>query len=192
MLEALQAHGVITLPAKRVKKDPVRRVPAFQEHPAAPPVEGPLASVSPISLRLVTTPEDRERWRAYLQTYHYLGYKHPFGAHLGYLIVSEARQQELGCFVFSASAAWTLAPRDQWIGWEDKHRKKLLSNILSNDRFLLVPWVKVPHLASHALSLATKQIADDWLRVHGYRPVLIETFVDPGRYSGTCYRAANW
>jgi len=192
LLEALEDHGVITLPSKRDRKAPVRRVPAFDEHPASPPVEGPLDSVAPVSLQLVNSQEDRERWKAYLQTYHYLGYKHPFGAHLGYLIVSEPRQQELGCLVFSASASWALAPRDRWIGWEDKHRKKLLSLILSNDRFLIFPWVQVPHLASHALSLATKQIADDWVRVHGYRPVLIETFVDPTRYSGACYRAANW
>jgi len=192
LLESLEENGVITLPSKRETKKPVRRVPTFNEHPASPLVEGSLSAITPISLRLVTAQEDRERWKAYLQTYHYLGYKHPFGAHLGYIIVSEPLQQELGCFVFSASAAWALAPRDRWIGWEKKHRQKLLSLILSNDRFLIFPWVKVPHLASHALSLATNQIADDWVRVHGYRPVLIETFVDPTRYSGTCYQAANW
>ncbi len=192
LLESLEAIDVISLPRKRVTKTRVRRVPSFDEHPASPPVECPLSSVTPITLRLVRSREDRERWKAYLQTYHYLGYKHPFGAHLGYFIVSEARQQELGCLVFSASAAWALAPRDQWIGWDKKHREKLLQLILSNDRFLIFPWVKVPHLASHALSLVTKRIADDWVRLHGYRPALIETFVDPSRFSGTCYRAANW
>ncbi len=192
LLEALEAYEVITLPSKQFRKPQVRRVPAFDEHPPMPPVEATLDSIAPVSLRLVTSQEDRERWKAYLQTYHYLGYKHPFGAHLGYFIVSESRQQELGCLVFSASASWALAPRDQWIGWEDKHRKKLLSLILSNDRFLIFPWVQVPHLASHALSLATKQIADDWVHAYGYRPVLIETFVDPSRYKGTCYQAANW
>lgn len=192
LLEALEEYGVITLPPKRARKPQVRRVPSFEEHPASPPVEGPLDLVTPITLRMVTTQKDRERWKAYLQTYHYLGYKHPFGAHLGYLIVSEPLQQELGCFVFAASAAWALAPRDQWIGWDKKHREKLLQLILSNDRFLIFPWVKVPHLASHALSLATNRIADDWVHLHGYRPSLIETFVDPIRFSGTCYRAANW
>jgi len=192
LLDELEEHGVITLPPKRTRRKQVRQVPTFAEHPANPPVESPLASVTPISLRPVTTPEDRKRWKAYLQTYHYLGYKHPFGAHLGYLIVSEPLQQELGCFVFTASAAWALAPRDQWIGWEKKHREKLLQLILSNDRFLIFPWVTVPNLASHVLSLATNQIAQDWVRAHGYRPVLIETFVDTTRYSGTCYQAANW
>ena len=192
LLEALEEYEVITLPSKRARKPQVRRVPSFEEHPASPPVEGPLDLVTPITLRVVTTKEDRERWKAYLQTYHYLGYKHPFGAHLGYFIVSEPLQQELGCFVFAASAAWALAPRDQWIGWDKKHREKLLQLILSNDRFLIFPWVKVPHLASHALSLATHRIADDWVHLHGYRPSLIETFVDPTRFSGTCYQAANW
>ena len=192
LLDTLEAEGVIVAPSKRVRKAQVRRVPAFDEHPASPPVQGPLDGVTPVSLRLVRTQEDRERWKAYLQTYHYLGYRHPFGAHLGYFIVSESRQQELGCLVFSASASWALAPRDQWIGWGEEQRKKALSLILSNDRFLIFPWVEVPHLASHALSLATKRIADDWVRAYGYRPVLIETFVDPTRYTGACYRAANW
>lgn len=192
LLEALEEHGVISLPPKMARKPQVRRVPRFEEHPASPPVEGPLESVTPVTLRLVTTQEDRERWKAYLQTWHYLGYRHPFGAHLGYLIASEPLQQELGCFVFAGSAAWALAPRDQWIGWDKKHREKLLQLILSNDRFLIFPWVKVPHLASHVLSLVTKRIADDWIRLHGYRPSLIETFVDPTRFSGTCYQAANW
>lgn len=192
LLEALEAHEVIKLPAKKFRKPQVRRVPAFDEHPPRPAVEGKLGIAAPISLRLVTSQEDRERWKAYLQTHHYLGYKQPFGAHLCYFIFSEALQQELGCLLFSASASWALAPRDRWIGWEEKHRKKLLPLILSNDRFLIFPWVQVQHLASHVLSLATKQIADNWLHAYGYRPVLIETFVDPSRYKGTCYQAANW
>jgi hypothetical protein len=192
LLQALEDQGVLQLPAKREAMARVQRIPAFDEHPACPPVEGLLESVGPISLRAVETPEERERWRAYIQTHHYLGYKRPFGAYLGYFIVSEALGQELGCFVFSASASWALAPRDQWIGWDKKHRGKLLPQILRNSRFLIFPWVKVPHLASHALSLATKRIADDWVRAYAYRPVLIETFVDPSRFAGSCYRAANW
>jgi hypothetical protein len=134
----------------------------------------------------------REQWKAYLQTYHYLGYRQPVGPHLGYFMVSGPGKVRLGCLLFSASAAWALAPRDRWIGWDLQHRKKLLPLVLSNDRFLIFPWVEVPHLASHALSLATGQVAEDWMRAFGYRPVLIETFVDPTRFAGTCYRAANW
>jgi len=134
----------------------------------------------------------RERWKAYLETFHYLGYRQPVGAHLGYWIVSQPSHRPLGCLLFSASAAWALAARDRWIGWDFKHKQKLLYRVLSNDRFLIFPWIEVPNLASHALSLATRQIGDDWVRAFGYRPVLIETFVDPTVFSGTCYRAANW
>ena len=170
----------------------MRRVPAFVEHPETPPINDTLNAIGPITLQRITSKEDREDWKAYIQTYHYLGYKHPVGAHIGYFIVSEARQQKLGCLLFSASAAWALAPRDKLIGWEKKHRQKLLHLILSNNRFLIFPWINVPNLASQALSLATKQIGDDWLDAHGYRPVLIETFVDTSKYAGTCYQAANW
>lgn len=192
LLEELESHGIVTLPAKRKTKAPARRIPAFDEHPKAPPINDTLDSVGPITLHRVTSKEDRECWKAYLQTYHYLGYKHPVGAHLGYFVVSEARQQKLGCLLFSASAAWALAPRDELIGWEKKHRQKLLHLVISNDRFLIFPWINVPNLASQVLSLATKQIGDHWLSAYGYRPVLIETFVDTTKYSGTCYRAANW
>ncbi len=192
LLEALETHGVITLPAKQARKTPVRRTPTLEEDPPDPPINDALSSVAPIRLEPVVPGEERECWKAYLNTYHYLGYKQPVGAHLGYFVVSEPRQQRLGCLLFSASAAWALAPRDKWIGWDNKHKQKLLPLVLSNDRFLIFPWIQVPNLASQVLSLATKQIGDDWVQAYGYRPVLIETFVDPTRYAGTCYRAANW
>jgi len=192
LLDGLEAEGVIALPAKRIVKMAARRIPAFAEHPPTPAINGSLASLTPITLQRVISQQDREHWKAYLQSHHYLGYKHPFGSHLGYFIVSGATQQKLGCLLFSASAAWALAPRDKWIGWAKKHRTKLLHLILSNDRFLIFPWVEVPNLASHVLALASRQIGDDWLEVYAYRPLLIETFVDPTRYAGTCYRAANW
>lgn len=192
LLDKLEAHGVVTLPTKRIKKTPGHPIPAFQEPPATAPLTNTLAAIAPITLHRVTSKEERESWKAYLQTYHYLGYKHPIGAQLGYLVVSAAWQHPLGCLLFSASAAWALTPRDHWIGWDATHRSKLLPLVLSNDRFLIFPWIDVPNLASHVLSLATQQIGDDWVQVYGYRPVLIETFVDPARFAGTCYRAANW
>jgi len=192
LLEKLESYDVVKLPVKKKYKAQVRRTPVFIEHPEIIPVNDTLDNIGPISLQRIISKEDREEWKAYIQTYHYLGYKHPVGAHIGYFIVSEARQQKLGCLLFTASAAWTLAPRDEIIGWDKKHRQKLLHLIISNNRFLIFPWVNVPNLASQALSLATKQIGDDWLDAHGYRPVLIETFVDTTKYSGTCYQAANW
>jgi hypothetical protein len=156
-------------------------------------IQAALSTLLPIRFEPVgSSGLDREQWKAYLQTHHYLGYRQPVGPHLGYFIVSEPLQLRLGCLLFSASAAWALAPRDRWIGWDLQHRKKLLPLVLSNTRFLIFPGVRVPHLASHALSLATRQIGDDWVRAFGYRPVLIETFVDPTYFAGTCYRAANW
>jgi len=193
LLEALEAHGVVTLPAKRARRTPVRRVPTFKEAPSDPPIDAALSTVAPIRLeRVGSGGADREAWKAYLQTYHYLGYRQPVGSHLGYFVVSEPRQQWLGCLLFSASSAWALAPRDKWIGWGDKHRKKLLHLVLSNNRFLIFPWVQVPNLASQTLSLATKQVGNDWVEVYGYRPALVETFVDPTHFTGSCYRAANW
>jgi hypothetical protein len=192
MLQALEDQGVVKLPDKRERATPKRPLPTFDHDPCDPAIECALESVRPIRLELVRSPEERRDWKACLQSHHYLGYRQPVGAHLGYFIVSESRQQRLGCLLFSASAAWALAPRDHWIGWDHTHRKKLLSLLLSNDRFLIFPRVRVPNLASHALSLATQQIADDWLDIYGYRPVLIETFVDPTMFSGSCYRAANW
>jgi len=193
LLEKLAAQGLVSLPARRVQQAPQRRVPVLEPGTPRTPIDAALRTLMPIRLEAVgSSGPDREQWKAYLQTYHYLGYRQPVGPHLGYFIVSQPPQIRLGCLLFSASAAWALAPRDQWIGWDLRHRKKLLPLVLSNDRFLIFPWVDVPHLASHALSLATGQIAADWVRAFGYRPVLIETFVDPTYFGGTCYRAANW
>jgi hypothetical protein len=192
MLEQLETLGIVTLPARRETKAPVRRVLPLEQIPEEPPINETLDAVAQVTLQRVTTPADWQRFKAYLQAHHYLGYKHPFGSYVAYFVVSEAKGQVLGCLLFSASAAWALAPRDQWIGWEKKHRQKLLHLIISNDRFLIFPWVNVPNLASHVLSLATNQVAEDWVQVYGYRPVLIETFVDTTKYTGACYRAANW
>jgi hypothetical protein len=193
LLEKLEARGMVNLPAKQARQPQQRRVPQLDKNTDVTPVEAALSTLMPIRLEPVSSSgPDREQWKGYLQTHHYLGYRQPVGPHRGYFIVSEPGQVRLGCLLFSASAAWALAPRDQWIGWDLQHRKKLLPLVLSNDRFLIFPWVNVPHLASHALSLATRQIGEDWLQAFGYRPVLIETFVDPTMFSGTCYRAANW
>jgi len=192
LLEKLESYGIVTLQAKRKTRARVKRIPAFTKPPDTTPVNGTLDAIGPVKLQRITSQIDRENWKAYIQTYHYLEYKHPVGAHIGYFIVSESQQQILGCLLFTASAAWTLAPRDKLIGWGEKHRQKLLHLIISNNRFLIFPWVNVSNLASQVLSLAAKQVANDWVEVHGYRPVLIETFVDTTRYSGTCYKAANW
>jgi len=192
LLEKLESHGIVTLPVKRKSKSRVKNVPTFVEQPENHPINDTLEAIGPVKLQRIASKKDREEWKAYIQAYHYLGYKHPVGAHIGYFIVSKTRQQKLGCLLFTASAALTLEPRDQLIGWDKKHRQKLLHFVISNNRFLIFPWVNVPNLASQALSFATKQVGNDWLEVYGYRPVLIETFVDTSKYTGTCYQAANW
>jgi hypothetical protein len=192
ILEHLENLGIVTLPEKRKTEKPVHHIPVFEKAPDESPIEGSLEEIGRITLQLATSPEDWQSLKAYIQTYHYLGYKHPIGSYIGYFVVSAEKQQKLGCLLFSASAAWAMAPRDKWIGWEKKHRQKLLHLIISNDRYLIFPWVHVSNLASHILSLATKQIGNDWVEKHGYRPVLIETFVDTTKYTGTAYRSANW
>src|SRR5262249_28299229 len=150
LLEKLEALGMVSLPAKQARQAPQRRVPLLENDLPETPIEAALSTLTPIRLEAVSSSgADREQWKAYLQTHHHLGYRQPIGPHLGYFIVSQPRQQRLGCLLFSASAAWALAPRDRWIGWDPKHRTKLLHLVLSNDRFLIFPWVDVPNLASH-------------------------------------------
>ena len=124
-----------------------------------------------------------------MQAHHPLGGRPLCGAQLRYLVQSEAGL--LGGLSFSA-AAWRLSARDRWIGWDDASRAAGLSKVVSNSRFLILPTVKVPNLASHVLSAALSGLAADWQARYGVRPVLVETFVDSTRYRGSCYRAANW
>lgn len=128
-------------------------------------------------------------WRSMMKEHHPLGDGPLCGAQLRYLMRS--KQGWLGALSFS-SAAWRLGVRDQWIGWSDATRAARLPRIALNSRFLILPTVQVPHLASHVLGLATRQLAGDWQQRYGEKPVLVETFVDSSRYRGTCYRAANW
>jgi hypothetical protein len=188
----LESEGVLQLPPKRTRSQRPPVAPTRRTDGTPPEIAADLTSLTPVSLERVVSAEARLEWKAFLAEHHYLGYSHPFGAHLGYLIVSEATQQRLGCLVFAGSAAWALAPRDEWIGWDTKTRRRLLHLVVNQSRFLILPWVKVPNLASHVLSLAARQLPEDWLHEYGYRPVLLETFVDTSRFSGGCYRASNW
>lgn len=145
-----------------------------------------------IELEAVHSKEGIRLWNEYVERYHMLGYKRPFGAHQRYFIWSDLpEKRRLGCLLFSASA-WALAERDAWIGWSKEERSRGLHLVVNNTRFLIFPWVKVKNLASKALSLAAKQVRRDFQERYGYEPVLLETFVDTKHYKGTCYRAANW
>jgi hypothetical protein len=182
-LESLASEGLIRLPvARAVTKTAV----SFTR--ITPPQET-MMEISTISLKIPKGSEENKRWRSYIEQYHILGYKRENGVSLRYLIVSEGA--ELGCIQFS-SAAWALEDRDRWIGWSKIEKETNLRLIANNTRYLLLPWVKVPNLASRALGKVAKQIQIDWLHRYGYAPALLETFVDSSLYKGTSYKAANW
>ena len=192
-LERLEDKAIIKLPACRKKyANKVKvRIERSRKADLQPAVSTKLKHLWPIRLIKVDHQEQRQLWYEYVDRYHYLGYRLPFGAQLRYFIESGATDEILGCFQFS-SPAWKMAPRDRWIGWADDQRKTNLQKIVNNSRFLIFPWIKVKNLASTALSLAVKSVLDDWQDAYGYRPVLMETLVDRKRFKGTCYKAANW
>jgi hypothetical protein len=147
---------------------------------------------TPLRLHRIEGVERGSLWNQFIDRYHYLRFRVPFGANLRYLVQSERKPGEyLACLLFS-SPAWKMAPRDAWIGWNDEQRKRNLRYIVCNSRFLVLPWVSVKGLASKILSLAARQLPEDWQQRYGYRPLLLETLVDPVRFRGTAYRAANW
>jgi hypothetical protein len=131
-----------------------------------------------------------QAWNALMDRYHYLGAGPLCGAQMRYFIKS-SYYGWLGGLAFSG-AAWRVGVRDRWIGWSEAARKENLSKVVCNSRFLILPQVKVPNLASHVLSLCVRRLAQDWLDRYGFEPVLLETFVERDRFQGTCYQAANW
>jgi len=194
LLQQLQNQGLISLPELRAGR-PQGRTTAIahttQTEPQ-PRVQGSLADLQPIRLRRVKQTADQQLWRELIDRYHYLGHRTAFGASVRYLIETPHRQHAvLGCLQFS-SAAWRIKARDLWIGWDEDDRKANLPRIINNSRFLLLPWVQIPNLASHVLALAARTVTQDWEDQYGLRPWLVETLVDIKRYSGHCYRAANW
>ena len=189
-LAELERRGLVQLPAaaKVLSLSQRRRA-------AAPPVatiRGELAELGEITVLPVASrySELAQVWNGLLETYHYLGRGPLCGAQLRYVLRS-ARYGWVGALSFSA-ATFQLAPRDRWIGWSAKARRANLAQVVNNSRFLIVPSVTVPNLASHVLALSLARLASDWQDRYGYAPVLVETFVDAQRYAGTCYRAANW
>jgi hypothetical protein len=192
-LESLQADGLIRLPPLRPQRCGQRSAP-----PATPlgafgaPLEGSIKDFQPLQLEPVSSADDQALWREWMQRYHYLGYRIPFGAHLRYFVwVMAPRPIRVGALQFS-SPAWRMAARERWIGWTEPARRHNLQKIVSNSRFLILPWVRIRNLASSALALAARRLPDDWQARYRIRPVLLETLVDPARFAGTCYRAANW
>ena len=124
-----------------------------------------------------------------MERYHYLGYTQPVGEHLKYLL--SCADRPLACLGWS-SAPWHIGPRDRFIGWTPADRRRNLRLIAYNTRFLILPWVQTPHLASHILGGVARRISRDWEQFYGHPMYYLETFVDTERFAGACYRAANW
>ena len=186
----LHRAGVIELPAPTKGNgngQGLKRGP--KAWPQERPLVGSAGGVSGLRLEAVADKEASRLWNALIDRYHYLGYTPLPGAQMRYLIESD--QGLLGVLGFGA-AAWKVAARDRWIGWEREAREAHLGRVLNNARFLLLPWIRVKNLASRVLALAAVQVAEDFAARYGQRPVLLETFVEIPRFAGTCYRAANW
>ncbi len=152
-------------------------------------IVGTVRDIAPIMLEAVTSKEAKQLWNEYVARYHYLGYKKPFGFRLRYFIA--CGHGLLGCVLFSG-AAKSIGSRDRWIGWIEQQRLRNLAWVINNSRLLIFPWVRLLNLASHVLGQISRRIASDWNDLWGYRPILLETFVDPIHYEGVCYKAANW
>lgn len=193
-LESLQADGLIRLPPLRPQRSRGKQRPTASTPLGAfgAPMEGFLKEFGPLELEPVCSPADRALWCEWMQRYHYLGYRIPFGAHLRYFVrVMTPQPIRVGALQFS-SPAWRMAARESWIGWSEQARRCNLQRVVSNSRFLILPWVRIANLASSALALAARRLPDDWQARYRIRPLLLETLVDPARFAGTCYRAANW
>lgn len=190
LLERLQSDGFLQLPQLRQRggKGP-RRADASRPQGEPTPVADAARECEPLELALVEGPAESRRWREQMERYHYLGCRVPFGAHLRYWVRN--RDRELACLLWT-SPAWKMQARDVWIGWSDQQRQHNLQSIVNNGRFLMLPWVQVKGLASKILALSARKMPRDWEIRYGCRPLLLETLVDPTRFRGTCYRAANW
>jgi len=192
----LATRGLITLPPVRKEKQRVRGytrpIPASFTEPQQPSaVASSLAEVTPLSLIIPDSGSPEEHlFDYYLATHHYLGFQRTAGQNLKY-IVRDRHGRHLACLLFGA-AAWKTKPRDQFIGWSDDIRTRRLPWVANNTRFLILPWVRIPHLASHLLATILKRISADWQHKYGHPLHLIETFVERDRFRGTCYQAANW
>jgi hypothetical protein len=192
LMRKLDAAGLITLPPPRRPATNARRGQSRPPSvPELPPLAVALSVLQPLRLELVRAGTGAAKlFHGLLAHHHYLGYRGPTGEHIAYLIWS-ATDQPLACLLFGA-AAWKVAVRDEFIGWDQEVRRTGLSGLANNSRFLILPGVRVPHLASHILSLATGRLRRDWMEKYGHPVELVETFVERDRFAGTCYRAANW
>ncbi len=193
LLLQLERSSLISLPPRIIdnnnnsqRRKSTQATLEFQ-HPE--PVNVPLSVLAPIELRQVRRTPAEKLFNNLIRQYHYLGYAQPVGEHLKYLIYSGNRL--LACFVFS-SAPYAIDSRDNFIGWSNEARERNRHLLAYNSRFLILPWVRIKFLASHLLSKCAHQISEDWQNLYNHPIYWLETFVDTEKFSGTCYKAANW
>jgi hypothetical protein len=195
LLLKLQARGLIRLPpAQKRTRRPCAQVPPAlgAQLPLWAPerIEGSLEALQPLSLELAHTIALRRHVADLLRRYHYRGFHGAVGENVQYL-ARDVRGRDLAVMVFGA-AAWKVAARDRFIGWSVTQRQQRLGAVVNQQRFLVLPWVRVPHLASHLLARATRQLSADWQARYGHAVWLVETFVESDRFTATAYQAAGW
>ena len=194
LLLKLHQRGLIALPPRRqVPTNRMRCRSVARENPVwdQSPIEGGLAQFGVLALSEVSSQAAERAWvKAALVQFHYLGFGGAVGENLQY-VVRDSQGRPLACLVFGA-AAWKCHDRDRFIGWSAPQRQRHLGLIANNTRFLILPWVKVPHLASWILGQIRRRLSGDWQAKYGHGIVLLETFVERERFRGTAYRAANW
>jgi hypothetical protein len=191
LLLMLQRAGQIELPKVRFQPpNPFTR----RESPMpmlidTTPITGALRQIQPVQFEQVRRTADEPLFNSLMEQYHYLAYEQPVGEHLKYLVWAQGRP--IACLAWS-SAPRHLGSRDRYIGWSAEARRRNIRFIAYNTRFLILPWVRIPHLASHILGKMTNALSSDWESLYGHPIYFAETFIDPVRFRGTCYRAANW
>jgi hypothetical protein len=185
----MQTDGLIRLPAPRCAKPSAFRVPPEIERALLAPSSMPVLDLRDLAVELIDKKADSLLWNAFIERHHYLGHELIPGAQLRYFV--RGAGQILALLSFGASA-WKIKPRDKFIGWSEERRRRGLHLIVNNARFLMLPWIHCPNLASRVLALISRRLPADWHARYGYRPVLLETFVEKPRFTGICYKASNW
>jgi len=192
LLVKLHNKNYVQLPDRRQKPSnrmTTRIIPEVTHN--TDPIEQRLKELRPIKIINVHLHKEYDSlYSCLLSRYHYLGYSSPVGENMKYLILDSVNRP-LACLLFG-SAAWSSTDRDTYIGWDSTTRKRNINLTTNNTRFLILPWVSTPHLASHILASVSRRIAQDWVERYGHGVYLLETFVEQDRFKGTCYIAANW
>lgn len=200
LLRRLEKRELISLPESLSRKYSAHSIPKRKSVSIRTPklwnefstlvLDCDISEITPIQIELAHAGWNKAVFSYLLAEYHYLGYKQHVGEHLKYLIYNR-QGQVISCLLFG-SAAWSCEDRDKYIAWKTEVRKQNLHLLTNNMRFLILPWIRVKNLASHILSTISKRIQEDWYNRYGHWIYLLETFVEKGRFQGTCYQAANW